>query len=320
MTRNSTDGHDQALLRIGTRGSRLARWQAEWVAEQLRGLHKGLKVELIEIRTRGDRDRNSPLASIAGGTGLFTKEIQRALLDQTVDLAVHSLKDLPTKGPEGLILAAVPVREAVADVLIAPIHRMLEALPTGSRIGTGSLRRQAQLRHLRPDLEVVGIRGNLETRLDKAKSGECDGVILAEAGLRRLGLDAEITELLNPPGFLPAVGQGALGIECRADDETTQQLLKILDDAPTHRAVLAERSCLAAVEAGCMLPMAGWARDHQDTESGKLVIDAVVLDPGGTTKLSVKEVGLQTDPEGLGKIAAGRLLAQGAAELLRRSN
>src|SRR6476620_3489331 len=198
-------------IRIGTRGSRLARWQAEWVARRLLELHPGLRVELVEIKTLGDRDRNSPLAAI-GGTGLFTKEIQRALADSAVEIAVHSLKDLPTQGPEGLTLGAVPPREDAADALIAPVHKTLDALPPGATIGTGSLRRRAQLLHLRPDLEVVGVRGNVETRLNRALEGTLDAVVLAEAGLRRLGLERHVTERLGPPRFLPAVGQGALGI------------------------------------------------------------------------------------------------------------
>ena len=217
------------MIRIGTRGSRLARWQAEWVAGRLRALHPGLHVDLVEIKTQGDRDRNSPLAAI-GGLGLFTKEIQRALADSAVEVAVHSLKDLPTRGPAELTLGAVPPREESADALIAPAHRSLDNLPAGARVGTGSLRRRAQLLFLRPDLEVVGVRGNVETRLNKALGGELDGVVLAEAGLRRLGLDGHVTERLGPPEFLPAVGQGALGIECRLDDESTIALLAPMDD------------------------------------------------------------------------------------------
>src|SRR4051794_36917851 len=209
MTLGATTTPDR--LRIGTRGSPLARWQAAWVAGRLGDLHPGLVVELVEIRTQGDRDRNSPLSAI-GGTGLFTKEIHRALLDGTVDLAVHSLKDLPTQGPDGLALAAIPPREEAADALIAPADRRLDALKAGARVGTSSLRRRAQLHWLRPDLVVEELRGNVETRLKRALEGHLDAVILAEAGLRRLGLDRHVTERLGPPRFLPAAGQGALGI------------------------------------------------------------------------------------------------------------
>ena len=220
------------ILRIGTRGSRLARWQAEWVAAELRRHHQRLSVELVEIKTHGDRDRNSPLGAI-GGTGLFTKEIQQAVLDRSVDVAVHSLKDLPTQGPQELVLAAVPPREAVADALIAPVHRTLGGLPTGARVGTSSLRRRAQLLHLRPDLAVVTLRGNVDTRLSQALDGKLDGVMLAWAGLHRLGLDQHVTERLDPLVFLPAVGQGALAIECREDDPATRELLASLDDPAT---------------------------------------------------------------------------------------
>ncbi len=299
-------------IRIGTRGSQLARWQSEWVADQLRGHHPGLTVELVEIKTQGDRDRNSPLAAI-GGLGLFTKEIQRALVEGAVEVAVHSLKDLPTRGPEGLTLGAVPPREDVADALIAPGHRTLEALPRGSIVGTGSLRRRAQILHARPDLNVVGVRGNVETRLNKALNGELAAVVLAEAGLRRLGLDGHVTQRLGPPSFLPAVGQGALGIECRAADEATLALLSPLDDPSTHRAVVAERRVLAELEGGCMIPLAAFARDSE----GSLALDAFVLDPDGRERLTASATGPIGDPDALGRKVAEALRAQGADRLLR---
>jgi len=301
-------------IRIGTRGSHLARWQSGWVADRLRALHPGLTVELVEIRTEGDRDRNSPLAAI-GGTGLFTKEIQRALADGRVEVAVHSLKDLPTLGVEGLTLGAVPVREDVADALIAPGGRTLAGLKAGATVGTGSLRRRAQLLHARPDLTVVGVRGNVETRLNKALHGELDGVILAEAGLRRLGLDGHVTERLGPPRFLPAVGQGALGIECRRDDAATLALLAPLDDPTTHRAVVAERRVLAELEGGCMIPLAAFARDLAD---GTLAMDAVVLAPDGSEKVESAATGPIDDPDGLGRRVAAALLGLGAGRLLGR--
>lgn len=300
-------------LRLGTRGSRLARWQAEFVAASLKSLHTELTVELIEIKTHGDRDRNSPLSAI-GGMGLFTKEIQRALLDGTVDLAVHSLKDLPTRGPEGLILGAVPPRESFADSLIAPIHRSLSALPAGGRLGTSSQRRRAQVLHLRPDLEVVDLRGNVETRLSAATEGRLDAVILAEAGLNRLGLANHVTERLTPPRFLPAVGQGALGIECRRDDEETLALLRLLDDPTTHRAVRAERRVLFELEGGCTIPLAAWARE----QDGTLQIDAAVFDLDGIEKIEVSLSGTIHDPEALGTRAADQLRELGAVEVLAR--
>jgi len=309
-------------LRIGTRGSRLARWQAEWVANRLRGCHPGLNVELVAIHTQGDRDRNSRLAAI-GGTGLFTKEIQRAVLDGLVDIAVHSLKDLPTQGPDELVLAAVPGREDVADALIAPVHQTLQALPAGSQIGTSSLRRRAQLLHLRPDIQVATIRGNVETRLNQALEGKLDAVILAWAGLHRLSLHRHVTQRLAPPDFLPAVGQGALGIECRVKDTTTRTLLLPLDDAPTHRAILAERTTLAELEGGCLIPMAAWARDIavdiDGDQPGQLALDAAVFGPDGQPHVAPTLTGPREDPRELGRRVARALRAGGAEPLLERT-
>ena len=300
-------------IRLGTRGSPLARWQSEWVAARLVESHPGLQVELIEIKTHGDRDRNSPLAAI-GGAGLFTKEIQRALLDHTVDLAVHSLKDLPTQGPVELVLGAVPARESVFDALIAPVYKTVNALPQGARVGTSSLRRKALLRNLRPDLEVVDVRGNVETRLKHAIEGRVDAVILAEAGLYRLGLQTHITERLEPPRFLPAVGQGALGVECRGDDTEVQALLQCLDDPDTHQAVLAERTLLAELQGGCLVPLGAWATRL----NGMVSLTATVLDPEGTARINAKAEPM-ADPITLGKQVAQLLLDQGAQKLLRGS-
>lgn len=301
------------VLRIGTRGSPLARWQAGWVAERLRVLHPGLEVALVEIKTHGDRDRNTPLA-LLGGLGLFTKEIQRALHDRVVDVAVHSLKDLPTQGPTELTLAAIPPREGLADALIAPKYKTLNALPDGATVGTGSLRRRAQLLFLRPGLNVVGVRGNVETRLEQANAGKLDAVVLAEAGLRRLGLEGQVTERLGPPRFLPAVGQGALGIECRADDDATRARLSLLDDPATRRAVLAERRVLAELEGGCMIPLGAWGRD---AEGGGLALDVAVFDTEGRERVFIAMTGPSDDPEGLGWRAAEALRAHGAERLLR---
>jgi hydroxymethylbilane synthase len=316
MSSDTVETDVPATVRIGTRGSPLARWQADWVADRLREAHPGLEVVLVEIKTQGDRDRNSPLSAI-GGLGLFTKEIQRALVESTVEIAVHSLKDLPTSGPEGLMLGAVPPREDLADALIAPEYRTLDALPPGATVGTGSLRRRAQLLFARPDLRVVDVRGNVETRLDQALRGTLDAVVLAEAGLRRLHLDHHVTERLGPPRFLPAVGQGALGIECRASDATTRRLLAPLDDPATRRAVLAERAALAELEGGCMIPMAAWGRDLD--ESGPvLALDAVVFDPDGRERVFAGEVGPRDDPGALGRRVAQSLRGLGADALLQR--
>jgi hydroxymethylbilane synthase len=310
-----------AMIRIGTRGSHLARWQADWVAEQLRGLHAGLTVELVEIKTQGDRDRSSPLAEI-GGIGVFTKEIQRALLENSIDLAVHSLKDLPTQPSNELFLAAVPARGDLADALIAPTFKTLEALPRAARIGTGSSRRRAQLLVLRPDLDVVSIRGNVETRLKYALDGQLHGVVLACAGLQRLELEDHITQRLGPPSFLPAVGQGALGLECRRGDIAVETLVKPLNNDSTYRAVLAERALLAALQGGCTLPIAAWARDLDtvDAERGNamLAIDAGVFALDGSQRFVVSLQGPREEPEVLGCRAAHALIDRGASSLLAR--
>jgi hydroxymethylbilane synthase len=308
-------------IRIGARGSRLARWQADWVADRLKAAHPGLVVEIVEIKTQGDRDRSSPLAAI-GGTGLFTKEIQRAVLDDQVDVAVHSLKDLPTQGPDALVLAAVPLREDVADALIAPVHRTLAALPAGARVGTSSLRRRAQLLFSRPDLDVTTVRGNVETRLNQALEGKLDAVVLAWAGLHRLGLEGRVTQRLEPPDFLPAEGQGALGVESPRDHGATRGLLAALNDADTYRAVVAERRALAELEGGCMIPMAAWARRGAEADAdegergGRLLLDAVVFEPDGRRRIAASLHGPADDPDALGRRVADALRSDGAEELL----
>jgi hydroxymethylbilane synthase len=299
-------------VRIGTRSSPLARWQAEWVAGQLRRRYPDRDVALVEIKTQGDRDHNSLLAT-AGGIGVFTKEIQNELLEGTIDIAVHSLKDLPTQSPTGLALAVVPPREEPGDALVAPTSRTLGSLPAGARVGTGSLRRRAQLLYLRPDLDVVAIRGNVETRLDEALRGRLDAVVLAEAGLRRLGLDRHVTQRLGPPTFLPAVAQGALGLECRADDVAIRALLTPLDDPATHRAVRAERRTLAELEGGCMIPLAAWAREA----GGELVLDVAVFDLDGRERIAASANGPRESPDDLGRRVARDLQALGVERLLR---
>ena len=237
-------------LRIGTRGSALARWQADWVAAQLRA--RAVDVELVHITTRGDQQQG-PIGT-SGVTGIFTKEIQRALLDGRIDVAVHSLKDLPTDVPAGLCLAATPERASVADVLVAPGVGAMVETAAGGGVATGSLRRRAQLLHARNDLLMCDIRGNVETRLRKLQEGGFDAVILAEAGLRRLGLEGRISEVLPLSLLLPAIGQGALGIEARADDPATRQCLQSLDHAPTHSGVTAERRCWRCFTAAAWRP------------------------------------------------------------------
>jgi hydroxymethylbilane synthase len=309
---------DKPTIRLGTRSSALARWQAEWVAARLR--ETGQTVELIFITTSGDAQQVGSIGTI-GGQGVFTKEIQRALLDGRVDLAVHSLKDLPTEPIEGLVLAAVPPREVVADVLISRNGQTFAELPAGARIGTGSARRQSQLRHARPELEYLDIRGNVDTRLNKLTAGEYDAIILAAAGMTRLGFADRITQELPRAMILPAVGQGALGLETRADDTTTIAALAALNDPASHAAVLAERSMLATLRGGCLAPVGGWARFEQD---GVLKLDGTVLSLDGKARLLVQEeadvdLAGETWPEqavALGEAVAMQLIQSGAERLI----
>lgn len=298
-------------LRLGTRASPLARWQAEWVAARL--TERGVAVELIPISTQGDV-KAGPLGQI-GGQGLFTKEIQRALLDGQIDLAVHSLKDLPTAPVDGLSLAAVPPRESTADVLVSKLADSLANLPHGARIGTGSLRRKAQLLHVRSDLAMLEIRGNVDTRLRKLDAGDYDAIVLAEAGLNRLGFQNRIAAVLPRSIMLPAVGQGALGIETRTDDGPTRQSLLPLNDPATNAAVMAERSMLATLRGGCLAPVGALAR----VDGPVLSLDGVVLSGDGQRRISAAVAGSPADALLLGEHAAHELLAQGAAEMIAAS-
>lgn len=295
-------------IRLGTRASALARWQADWVAARL--MEFGARIELVFIKTGGD-GTTTPITQ-SSGQGLFTKEIQRALLDDRIDLAVHSLKDLPTERIDGLGLAAVPERESPRDAFISNQVTEIERLQSGARVGTGSRRRQSQLLHARPDLAVLDIRGNVETRLQKLDDGEYDAIILAEAGLNRLGLAGRITQLLPPTTMLPAIGQGALGLETRLDDQTTITAAKRLDDANTHACVRAERALLAALRGGCLAPVGAWGR----FEGAQLHLDAVVLSTDGTTRLSASVAGDTSAAVTLGEEAARQLIEQGATELI----
>jgi hydroxymethylbilane synthase len=299
-------------LRIGTRGSALALWQANHVADRLRPLAAPRPVELVHIETTGDRVRDRALSRI-GGDGLFTKEIQNALLDGAVEVAVHSLKDLPTTPVDNLILAAVPPRGPVGDVFISRRHPCFEALPSAAVLGTSSLRRRAQVLHRRPDLTLIDLRGNVETRLRKLDEQNLDAIILAEAGLRRLGLERHITEVLDPEWILPAVGQGALGLECRANDTSSRALLAALDDEPTRQAVLAERAFLRSLGGGCLVPIGSLAT----VQAGQLTLRGAVLPPDGSQRIADQISGPATDPESLGQQLADALLQRGAATLLQ---
>lgn len=295
-------------LRLGTRGSALARWQADWVTEQLHAA--GVAVEQVLITTSGDVT-SGPISEV-GGQGLFTKEIQRALLDGRIDLAVHSLKDLPTEPVPGLALSAVPPRADVGDAFVSQRFSSLDELPEGARVGTGSRRRQSQLLHLRPDLVMADIRGNVDTRLQKLDADEYDAIILAQAGLTRLGLTGRITQRFSPARMLPAVGQGALGIETRTDDESTITAISILNDAATSAAITAERCMLATLLGGCLAPVGGWAR----IEGNTLVLDAVVLSTDGRQRIATQVADEPIAAGRIGQQAAEKLLAQGAAELI----
>lgn len=298
-------------LRLGTRGSALARWQADWVAQRLREL--GSDVELVFIKTDGD-GTTTPI-TVAGGQGLFTKEIQKALLDERIDLAVHSLKDLPTETVTGLTLAAVPQRESPLDVFVSNEFASVEQLSKGARIGTGSRRRQSQLLHSRPDLQVRDIRGNVDTRLRKLDEGEFDAIILAEAGLKRLDLQQRIAQVIPPEVMLPAVGQGALGLETRRGEDSTIAAVARLDDGDTHAAVVAERVLLAALRAGCLAPVGAWAR----VAGAELKLDAVVLSPDGSKRIAAATSGALDSAETIGEEAARQLLEQGADSLIAES-
>ena len=295
-------------LRLGTRASALARWQAEWVAGQLQ--QRGIDVELVLIATQGDV-QSGPIGTI-GVQGVFTKEIQRALLDHRIDLAVHSLKDLPTDPIDGLALAAVPPRERAGDALVSNRVTEFSALGPRARVGTGSMRRRAQLLHVRPDLEVLTIRGNVDTRLRQLDEGRYDAIILAEAGLTRLGLTDRITQVLPKEWMLPAIGQGALGLETRADDQQTRALVALLDEPATHAAVDAERALLAALHGGCLAPVGAWGRVVDE----QLLLDAAVLDQQGRQRLETHVAGPPQQAASLGQQAARHLLDQGAAALI----
>ena len=303
-------------LRVGTRGSRLALWQADHVVARLRAGHAGLGVERVIVRTLGDKRPEAALAAI-GGRGAFTREIEDALRRGTIDVAVHSLKDLPTGTAEGLELGAVLVREDPRDALLSKVAPSLQALPEGARIGTSSLRRRAQLLALRADLRVIDLRGNVPTRLEKLERGECDAIVLARAGLLRLGLEGRIAEVFEPEALLPAAGQGAIAVQIRAGEPEVAGLLAPLDHEPTRLATAAERALLARLEGGCQVPvgalgtLAGRRLTLRglvaDVEGGEVVRDSEARDVGG-----------EAEARALGEALGERLLRQGAAPILAR--
>ncbi|HEY0635865.1 MAG TPA: hydroxymethylbilane synthase, partial [Gammaproteobacteria bacterium] len=299
-------------IRIATRESLLAVWQAEYVASALRALHPGVEVELVKMKSQGDSILDVPLAKI-GGKGLFVKELEEGLLSGKADIAVHSLKDVPMELPEGLHLPVVCTREDPRDAFVSNKYPSIDALPVGAVVGTSSMRRQCQLLEKRPDLKINFLRGNVQTRLRKLDEGQYDAIILASAGLRRLGNEERITAYIDPMFMLPAVGQGAIGIECRTDDDRLNVMLMGLNDAKTHARVLAERAMNRRLEGGCQVPIAGYA----ELEHGVIVLHGLVGTPDGKTIIRGNISGYPENAEELGTVLADDLLARGADVILR---
>ncbi len=295
------------ILRIGTRGSMLAKWQAESVRKQLFAA-TGMEAEIVIIKTSGDKMQQAPLTQI-GGKGIFIKELEEALQEETIDLAVHSVKDVPTDIPSRLMFPAVCRRDDVRDCLIGST---LANLRQGARVGTSSLRRQAQLKHLRPDLDLRDLRGNVDTRLRKVESGEYEAVMVAKAGLDRLGLSKRISEVLSPEVCMPAVGQGAIAVECRLKDTEAGDLLAPLDDAETRTAIIAERALLAALQGGCQVPLGAWAR----IERGELLLDACVCSVDGSQYVRQSVSAPPDQAAQLGEHMARVLIEAGAQSIL----
>ncbi|WP_168408703.1 hydroxymethylbilane synthase [Acinetobacter indicus] len=299
-------------LKIATRQSPLALWQAEYIRARLEALHAGLNVELVTFVTQGDKILDTPLAKI-GGKGLFVKELEAALLDGRADLAVHSMKDVPMALPEGLSLAVICEREDPLDAFVSNTYASFQDLPQGAKVGTSSLRRKCQILKARPDLEIIDLRGNVGTRLSKLDAGQYDAIILASAGLKRLGLSERIRHTLAPEVSLPAVGQGALGLECRTNDQAVLELILPLMDDETNVCVRAERAFNAYLEGGCQVPIAGYAT----LKDGQLSMEGRVGSVDGQALLSAQLSAAPEQAEQLGEQLAQNLLAQGAGELLK---
>jgi hydroxymethylbilane synthase len=295
------------ILRIGTRGSMLAKWQAESVRKKLFAA-SGMEAEIVIIKTSGDKMQQAPLTQI-GGKGIFIKELEEALLEESIDLAVHSVKDVPTDIPSRLTFPAVCRRDDVRDCLVGST---LANLRNGARVGTSSLRRQAQLKHLRPDLDLRDLRGNVDTRLRKVESGEYEAVMVAKAGLDRLGLSQRISEVLSPEVCMPAVGQGAIAVECRLKDTEAGDLLAPLDDAETRTAIIAERALLSALHGGCQVPMGAWAR----VERSELLLDACVCSVDGSQYVKQRATAPPDQAAQLGEHMARVLIEAGAQSIL----
>ncbi len=303
----------EQLIRIATRKSPLAMWQAEHVAALLRQFHPELKVELVGMKTQGDKILDTPLAKI-GGKGLFVKELEQGMLEGSADIAVHSMKDVPVKLPDGLHLAVVLEREDPRDAFVSNRYPGLNEMPAGSVLGTSSLRRQCQAAERWPELKMMSLRGNVNTRLRKLDEGEYDGILLASAGLKRLGLKDRITCVLSPKESMPAIGQGAIGIECREEDERVNRLLEPLNDEETAICVMAERAMNNRLMGGCQVPIAGYAVVNHDS----VYLRGLVGEPDGSKVMRAQIRGSITDAEDLGIALAEDLLGQGADQVLKR--
>lgn len=297
-------------IRIGTRGSLLARWQAEYVRKRI-FQSTGVEPEIVVIKTTGDKLQQASFSQI-GGQGVFIKELEEALLEEQIDLAVHSVKDIPTDVPSRLCFPAVCRRDDVRDCLVSGNGEPFDKLRQGARIGTSSLRRQSQLRHVRRDLDVRDLRGNVDTRLRKVESGEYEAIVLAKAGLDRLGLSGRITEVFSADVCMPAVGQGAIAVQARLKDEALGDALAPLDDAETRQSIVAERSLLGTLQGGCQVPLGAWAR----FERNELAMDAVVCSPDGTAHIRQRASGPQDQPRELGQRLAQMLIEAGAGTIL----
>jgi len=301
----------QTATKIGTRGSQLALWQAHWVRSTVQRMNPSLLIEIVTIKTKGDKILDTPLA-LVGGKGLFVKEIEEALSDRRIDLAVHSLKDMPADIPAGLCIGPIPKRESPYDVLISKSGLLLRQLPKGARIGTSSLRRAAQLRHQRPDITILPLRGNLDTRIRKLETEDIDAIVLAAAGLKRLALENKITEYLDDSIMLPAVGQGALCIELRKDDARTAAAVAGLNDPETQTVVKGERAFLNRLEGGCQVPIAG----HGSIKNGTFSLRGLVANLDGSVIVRDTFSGPAAESEKIGITLAERLLSMGAKKIL----
>ncbi len=300
------------IIRIATRKSPLALWQAEHVAQRLREAFPGLQTELVKMTTKGDKILDAPLAKV-GGKGLFVKELEQGMLEGVADIAVHSMKDVPVEFPEGLHLSAILTREDPTDAFVSSRYATLNDLPADAKIGTSSLRRQCQIKEKFPEAEILSLRGNVNTRLAKLDAGGFDAIILASAGLIRLGMGHRITERLDPASSLPAIGQGAIGIESRTDDQTINELLKALHDRETSICVSAERAMNARLNGGCQVPIAGFA----ELDGDRLYMRGLVGSPDGSVLYRADHSGSVEEAEAIGQSVAESLLARGADKILR---